>query len=130
VLLGYYQAVSITVVGAPVAEFYMPSEITDISIREHDVLEWHYHEATYRLPITNKGGATGTYELEWKHDYDGIDIAGVRKATITLGPGETYVWSDKMSIDFSRAHQGRVRLYGAWPENNYSVGIVIEGVPT
>jgi len=109
-------------------EFYMPSKITDISIWEHDILQWHYHQITYRVRITNYGNAPGTHTISWEHYYNGTMFSD-GQAQITLQPGESYEWSGIVDVDFSRCTKATCKLYGDWPENNYSEGVVIEGVP-
>ena len=110
------------------AEFYMPPTM-DMSIREHDILQWHYHEITWSLIITNRGGAPATHKIWWQRFWNGNLFGGTPSEVITLNPGETYNWSDKGDVDFSRCHSAICKLYGDWPENNYSEGKVIEGVP-
>jgi len=122
-LAGSFRAVGI-------AKFYMPPKMT-ISIWEHDILQWHYHEIRCTVNITNLGTASGTHTIRWEDRYDppgAIWRSGSK--TITLGPGESYKWSIKGDIDFSRTNIYTCELYGDWETDNYSKGVVVEGVPS
>lgn len=109
------------------AEFCMPSTL-EMSIREHDILQWHYHQITYSCIITNLGGAPGTYAVNWLIFYNGTEFSKGSKS-VTLSPGERFQWSQKVDVDFSRCTSSTCQLTGNWPENNYAEGKVIEGVP-
>ena len=109
-----------------VAEFYMPPTM-DIWIDHVEIVGWYYHRITYACLITNRGGASGTHVINWQNFYDTTQFGGNPSKVITLGPGQSYLWSNRVDIDFHRCHTGTCKLYGDWPENNFSQAYLVEG---
>ena len=98
--------------------FYMPPEVeVKITNGSHISMYWM---CEFSVPITNKGGETATHILTWWNSIDMVE----HTQEVTLGPGETYAWSDWRYIDFRRIDEYSVWLSGDWEGNNFSAGTV------
>ncbi len=107
------------------AEFYMPSTM-EIWIDHQIIVGYYYHRITFKVLITNVGNAPATYTVERHIFWNGNEFSSGQDS-ITLAPGESYLWSKTVDVDFSRCSTCTAELYGNWPENNRSEAYLVEG---
>jgi hypothetical protein len=115
-LLANYQATeNVEIVASP--KFYMPPKFTKAKITSQWTMWPYYYVMEFECPITNKGDGEGTQKIFVGHDppYD-LEPWSI---TVTLKPGETYVWQQQV---LSAVLQLKFYLQGNWVGDNYSEG--------
>jgi hypothetical protein len=108
--------VALSPIPPPVAKFYMPPTM-EAKIVEIWTMWPYYYRVNYRCEITNQGDVPGTQIITVSNNRP--DWLEPWSFSITLAPGETYVWS------YSQLAVSPLTFYldGDWQGNNHSVGV-------
>jgi len=101
----------------PEPVFYMPPTM-DVVISGDGEIAGLYWNCAFSVLITNNGEVAGTQLLAW------TDFAeNNRSYSITLEPGETYLWTLSQWVNFRTVTSVTMYLQGNWAENNESTGV-------
>ena len=112
--------VQLTPIAAPVSEFYMPATM---QVSESGPVDGLY-TVNFSLRITNKGNASGRYQLTWGSNELGPQYEEEASRIIEIEPGKSYDWSWSWP-EIPHYYRGyfTVWLFGDWEADNSSVGV-------
>lgn len=105
---------------AAVARFYMPSTLNVKATGPYN----GFYTVTFSTRITNKGNASGRYQLTWGSNYLQAAYEEEASRIITLAPGESFDWSVTYEEVFDY-YLGYFTcwLFGAWEGDNEAKGV-------
>lgn len=102
---------------AELTEFYMPPNMT-INITDGSILGMYWN-CEAELLIRNTSQIKGIHTVRFWDSEGVIDYT----KSLTLAPGEEYVWTRSQWVDFNQIPKFTMYAQGDWVSNNYSEGV-------